>query len=337
MRVAGALSLALALAACGKKHERRPEVMPVAVADVAAGAAPAPAAPAVAAEPAAVVAPPGCTLTAQTWRFPAPGRVIAIGDVHGDLAATRRALRLGGLVDDGDHWAGGATWVVQTGDVFDRGDDEQAIVDLFERLEGEARAAGGRFVWLLGNHELMNTALDLRYVTPGGFKDFEDVPGLDLAAFAEVPAPARARVAALSPGGPYARVLAGQNVVAVVGDSAFVHGGIVPGVAPTLDVDQLATRCWLDGHGEMPSLLERSDGPVWDRSFGGESVDCARLDRALAEVGAARMVIGHTVQPDGISSACDGRVWRIDVGLARYYGGPTQVLELTAAGPRVLK
>jgi hypothetical protein len=49
------------------------------------------------------------------------------------------------------------------------------------------------------------------------------------------------------------------------------------------------------------------------------------------------MVVGHTVQPHGITSACDGTLWRIDVGLATYYGGPIQVLELVpGAPPRVV-
>ncbi|HVV83448.1 MAG TPA: metallophosphoesterase [Kofleriaceae bacterium] len=271
------------------------------------------------------------------WRFPAVPRVIAFGDVHGDLGAVRRAMKLAKVLDDADHWSGGTTWVVQTGDVLDRGDDEQAIIDLFERLEGEARAAGGRFVWLLGNHELMNPAGDMRYTTRGGFHDFEDVPGLPLDRFANVPEAARARVAALAPGGPYAKILSGQTVVAVVGDTAFVHGGLVPGVAAELDADQRATRCWLAGQGPPPDILDRQDGPVWDRSEAGDDVDCARLDTALAELGVNRLVVGHTVQAAGITSACDDRVWRIDVGLSRYYGGPTQVLEITSAGAHVLR
>jgi hypothetical protein len=44
---------------------------------------------------------------------------------------------------------------------------------------------------------------------------------------------------------------------------------------------------------------------------------------------AKRMVVGHTVQRGGITSACDDRVWRIDVGLSRFYGGDTEVLEIT--------
>ena len=35
----------------------------------------------------------------------------------------------------------------------------------------------------------------------------------------------------------------------------------------------------------------------------------------------------------GITSACDGAVWRIDVGLARHYNGPIQVLELVDGKP----
>lgn len=95
-------------------------------------------------------------------------RIVAIGDVHGDLQATRAALRLAGAIDEQDHWVGGNLTVVQTGDQLDRGEDEQAILDLFDALGEEAAAAGGAFYPLLGNHELMNAKGDLRYVTEGG-------------------------------------------------------------------------------------------------------------------------------------------------------------------------
>jgi hypothetical protein len=324
-RVTATLALtALLGAACSRDQPRRaPEQAP-------AAAAPAPA-----------VAPAGCQLADVPARRPAAARVVAIGDLHGDLAAARAALRAGGVIDDKDAWTGGTTVVVQTGDILDRGDDEQAIIDLFERLETEAAAAGGAVVWLLGNHELMNAAGDLRYVTRGGYADFEDVAGLDTSdtgALADVPARERARVAAFRPGGPYARILAGQNTVAIVGDTVFAHGGLYGPWAGKLDEINRTDRCWLAGAGDPPAAAEADDGPVWTRAYGMPEADCDAARAALAELGVRRMVVGHTPQPAGVTSACDGLVWRIDVGLARYYGGPIEVLELIPdVEPRVLR
>lgn len=108
-------------------------------------------------------------------------RIIAIGDIHGDLEAAKAALRLGGAIDAEDKWIGGALTVVQTGDILDRGDDEDRIMDLFRRIRTEAEAVGGAVHVLNGNHELMNAYLDFRYVTDGGFQDFEDLVEIDLA------------------------------------------------------------------------------------------------------------------------------------------------------------
>ena len=55
----------------------------------------------------------------------------------------------------------------------------------------------------------------------------------------------------------------------------------------------------------------------------------------MAAMGVKRIVVGHTVQSQGINSVCDGAVWRIDVGLAKHYQGPIQVLEVYPT-PRVI-
>src|SRR5580700_4901918 len=60
---------------------------------------------------------------------PASGRIVAIGDLHGDLDHARRALRLAGAIDVQDQWTGGRLVVVQTGDEIDRGDDDRSILD----------------------------------------------------------------------------------------------------------------------------------------------------------------------------------------------------------------
>ncbi len=271
-------------------------------------------------------------------RFPAPARLVALGDVHGDLQATQRALRLAGAIDAQDRWRGGALVVVQTGDQLDRGDDEQAILDLFERLREEAAAAGGAFHALNGNHEFMNAAGDLRYVTPGGFSDFADVEGLGLDApsLSKLPAEARPRAAALAPGGPYARLLARRNTVVLVGSTVFAHGGVLPRHVPSgvADLERLNAdvRAWLRGGGGAATVRDQvmdPEGVVWTRVYARDDAEaCALLAQALSRLSVERMVVGHTVQKSGITSACDQRVWRIDVGMAAHYGGQVQVLEI---------
>jgi len=277
---------------------------------------------------------PSCTIAPLPLRRPAAGRLVAIGDLHGDLGGTRAALRAAGAIDDHDRWVGGELVVVQTGDVLDRGDDEHAILDLIARLEVEARAAGGAFVFLLGNHELMNAAGDFRYVTPAGLHAFDDVPHAGAPARARVPEQLRGRVAALAPGGSYARRLAQHAVIAIVGDTVFAHAGVLGDwVTHVDDVNQTA-RCWMDGQAsEPPRALTSDDSPVWTRAAGTPAVDCVQVSAALAALQVKRMVVGHTVQDHGITSACDGTLWRIDVGLAGLYGGPIEVLELVPGAP----
>ena len=82
-------------------------------------------------------------------------RIVAVGDLHGDFENFVSILKEPkvGLVDEGLHWIGGRTHLVQIGDMLDRGDRAKDILDLLMRLEKEAAAAGGMVHVLLGNHE----------------------------------------------------------------------------------------------------------------------------------------------------------------------------------------
>jgi hypothetical protein len=271
----------------------------------------------------------------------APERLIAFADVHGDLSATRSVLKLSGLIDESDAWIGGSTVVVQTGDQLDRGDDEQAILDLFETLSAQAWAAGGAFYPLLGNHETMNVGLDLRYVTDGGFADFADTE-FDPAdpQISAYPEEQRGRVAAFRPGGPYAQILAGHNLTMMVGDTVFVHGGILPDHATAgLATINAEVQAWMRGEASEPNQWTHSDAaPVWTRGYsdGPDESDCATLIETLEILGATRMVVGHTVQTTA-NPACDGKVWRMDVGMANYYGGSPAALEIVGESVTLLQ
>ena len=275
--------------------------------------------------------------------LPGVERIVAIGDLHGDRQALDRALRLAGAVDEAGRWVGGKLVVVITGDMIDRGDDDRGVLDAVAALRTTAAAAGGAVVPLLGNHELLNVAGELRYVSPVSLRQFADVPGLDLSAPAiqARPAAEQERAAAFAPGGPYAHQLSPYNLVQIVGDTLFVHGGVLPhhvrGGLPELN-DRV--RRWLRGLVASPrEIVEERDSPAWLRIYSYETGrgDCQLLKEVLRMLSLRRMVVGHTTQKTGISPACDGLVWRIDTGLSRHYRGPLQVLEIEGEKVRVLE
>lgn len=299
----------LALSACDKKAPEPPHEVPMPTTNVAPKAAP--------------------KLTVH----PAVDRLVAIGDLHGDLAATRRALKLAGAIDDKDEWKGGSLVVVQTGDQIDRGDDDRAILDLFDTLAEKAKKAGGEVLALSGNHEIMNSMADFRYVTPGGFQAFHDSDA--------TPPSEKGRTTAFAPGGPYAKKLATRPVVAAVGDTVFVHGGVLPKHV-AYGLDRMNTEIGEFFSGKVsapPKIVVSEDGPVWTRMYSASTgqEECEVLAATLKSLGAARMVVGHTVQRGGISPACDDKVYRIDTGMSRFYQGPVEVLAIEKGVPRILK
>ncbi len=263
---------------------------------------------------------------------PAPPRLVAMGDLHGDYDSMIDGLQLAGLIDETGEWIGGKTVLVQVGDQLDRGDGERRILHYLEDLAEAAAEVGGAVYPLLGNHETMNVRLDLRYVTTGGFAEFADLaPFVTDELLRQYPRAEQGRVAAFRPGGPYARLLAGHNVVMVVGETVFVHGGVLPSMARYgLDRVNAEVQSWFRGERVRPDYLSGEDSPVWSRHYSSETTaaDCALLLEALEAIPAERMVVAHTVQDEGINAACEGRVWRVDVGLSDYYGGRTAILEI---------
>lgn len=283
-------------------------------------------------------------------------RVIALGDFHGDLAKARAAMRLGGLIDSTDHWAGGTTVAVQVGDQLDRGGDEIAILLLLERLKAEAAAAGGVFSVLNGNHETMSAMGQFRYASADGLADFRRWKrwytwGQQAKAGCGIHTPplrrpsdrihpnAHARYQALAHGGPLAtRFLAPQQTVVAVDGSLFVHGGMLPEHA-RLGFDHInhAVSRWLRGKkgasAAAKPLVRGKDSLVWSRHFGHEraaNCDCELLRETLEVTGMDRMVVGHTIQQNGITTACGDAVLRVDVGLSKgCIDGRPQVLEIT--------
>jgi hypothetical protein len=266
---------------------------------------------------------------------PAAGRVVAIGDLHADIGVARRAFRLAGAINEKDEWIGRSLTVVQLGDIIGRSDDDRQVLDFIFDIRRKAEAGGGKVHVLIGNHEVMGGRVDNQAVGTNPFPAFEGLPGLNLndPRLRILPPRERARGAALMAGGTYARRLAEFPAVLRLGGTVFAHGGVVPRWA-RYGIDKIneEVRQWLMGRTPEPDSatgVDDGDRVMWTRQFSSavDDRDCAELQESLAILGAKRMVVAHTVHPR-ITPRCDNKVWAIDVGMSRYYGGDMEVLEI---------
>ena len=83
-------------------------------------------------------------------------RLIAIGDLHGDLEQATKLLKLCNIIDDSLSWNTSNTILIQTGDIVDRGPNSIEIYKLFNSLRSQAVEYNSLVFQLLGNHEINN-------------------------------------------------------------------------------------------------------------------------------------------------------------------------------------
>jgi len=218
----------------------------------------------------------------QNSYFPKVEKLVAIGDIHGDLSVAIKALKLAGVIDlkvsnnikniDNIKWTGGSTVVVQLGDQIDRvrpsklvndlctkhddqlNQDEGSdlkIICLFENLNEQALKAGGALFSILGNHELMNVDGDFRYVSPKEFREFGMFFKEPIKNKSEYPYGYESRKRVFAPGGTLSKRLSNSRYsILQVGSWVFVHGGITSGIANDYTIDHINTiiHKWLLGN-----------------------------------------------------------------------------------------
>jgi hypothetical protein len=284
--------------------------------------------------------------------LPPVRRIIAIGDLHGDFRALLRCLRLAKVIDGNRAWTGGDTVVVQLGDQVDSKcrpntgtcekdevGDELKILKFVDALHVAAQKSNGAVYSLLGNHELMNVMGNLNYSSAENLVSFGGAQG---------------RMNKFAPSGEIAVYLAcNRNSIMKIGDYIFVHGGLLPKKARqyTLENINKIIREYLLGHKQqqdpdVQDLLVGQESPFWTRMFsdllsGNSAAACDTLNETVEYLKVKGMVVGHTVQPRGINSGCQGQIWRTDVALSRSFGGSShhkikiQVLEILHNGQAI--
>lgn len=280
--------------------------------------------------------------------FTGVARIVAVGDVHGDLGQFERVLASAGVLDANGRWSGGRTHLVQLGDVPDRGPDTSAIIELLMRLEKEARRAGGRVHALIGNHEAMNVVGDLRFVHPGEYAALVDkrsgerrrrylevyVAALEaqgqavvvddefMAAFdARFPPGWIEHRTLWEAGGRYARWIAKHNAVIRINDVLFAHGGLNPHVPhqPLKQINRDIRRALRKTN--IPFLME-NDNTLWYRglALNDAETEVEALEALLTFHDAARIVVAHSPTRGAVTPRLGGRVILADVGLSAHYG-----------------
>lgn len=226
----------------------------------------------------------------------APEKLLAISDLEGNYAHAVKFLQTHGVIDDDGHWIWGKGHLVFVGDIVDRGSAVTETLWMIRRLEKEAQDAGGQVHYVLGNHEAMVMAGDLRYVhlkyhfaAQQYGVTYDDLHGAN----SEI-----------------GRWLRSKNAVVRVGDFLFVHGGY----SPTLDVEKIdpdrlnemvrsrlgAIRINAKTVGEDPAGHRL--GPFWYRGYfprysnewGGLPSD-EQMQSILDRHQAKHVVVGHTV------------------------------------------
>lgn len=281
---------------------------------------------------------PVATLVAET-----PRRVVALGDLHGDISVLWAELCASECINDEGHWIGGETSVVQVGDFLDRGGrvdsrgrsvslrsknprEELDIMQYVYALDREAQQAGGSVIMLSGNHEYMNFAGDFSCTTEvtnegwGGIEGRRQsfTPGSQLASYFEARHPA----------------------ILKLGQLVFVHGGLG---APCADSDAdgfdkyalQVNGAWarfLSGRiQELPDCVEEVlfSRRVSDH-FQGSEEECESVSQELfRRVGLgpeAVLCVGHTPQvrgyqpTAGVNGVCGKSMWRLDVAASAAFG-----------------
>ncbi|KAL6302428.1 Metallo-dependent phosphatase [Sparassis latifolia] len=295
-------------------------------------------------------------------------RIVAVGDLHGDFPNAQTVLQMAGVVDHNGNWTGAVDFLVQTGDIIDRGDDTIKLFLWMERLRDEAHAAGGTVLSHLGNHEWMNVIGDWRYVYPSEITTFGSVAarqkmlttgriGKSWASNYTTASRLPLHPAVGDPNTDYDPSTASAfDVPTPLSHTAisFVHGGLAPSYP---DLAPFPSRINELSHSLLQKLQQRTppphppnpypgmpaeateaerrlydtDGPLWYRGWasGPEEQVCAQVDGVLQKTGTRRMIMGHTPDFQNIVSRCKGKIIIIDTGISHAYGGTLSALSIT--------
>ena len=255
-------------------------------------------------------------LSYELTLYDMPPTLVAISDIEGNFGPFRTLLQAAGVVDQHLNWSFGEGHLVLTGDFLDRGNMVTEVLWLIYKLEWEAWQEGGQVHFILGNHETMNLQGDIRYVHPKYNKSAE-LMGKEL----------KDLFADNTELGQWLRT---KNVVEKIGNLLFVHAGIsdyMHELDLSLDEINNKARPVLDqsiyNDKDTRIIMSARYGPLWYRGYYQGSGVPEAVDKTREVFGVDKIITGHTVVADQISTHYDGKVINIDT---RHSEGQSEAL-----------
>lgn len=239
--------------------------------------------------------------------YPMPEKLFVLSDIEGEFNAFRSLLLASHIIDEQYNWTFGKGHLVICGDLFDRGLQVPEYIWLLYSLEQKAKAKGGYVHVVLGNHDVMNLSGDFRYVQPK-YLESAKLMGMDYKDF-------YAKDTELG------RWLRSKNTLEKIGGLLFLHGGISPEINKqkwTLEQINVLARPYYDQKKAMVpdslKVLFAKDALFWYRGYFVEpKITHAQLQETLDHFKAKRIVVGHTIVADTVSTHFDGKVIAVDV------------------------
>ncbi len=256
----------------------------------------------------------------MVYEYPHAGRVIVIGDMHGDIKRFKMILEDAKIINDDLEWIAEPpnTIIVQLGDQVDslnRMPDahEWEVLEDFNMLyftnslDNIASIKGGRVMSLIGNHELMNVIGNFSYVSAKS-----NVPG---------------RIEYFKPQGTLSAILAKRPLVLKIGELFFCHACIKRKHLEIFEahhkdvgyINDLWSEFMTNGKMNIndkeifDKIILDMDGILWTRQFDNDD----DLTHVLETLGCQYIFVGHTAVQN--IQLVNNKIWLTDTGISRAF------------------
>jgi hypothetical protein len=259
--------------------------------------------------------------TFNAYEYPAAERIVVIGDLHGDIKRLKTILIDAEVINDSLEWVANPphTMVVQIGDQVDSANrdpnfkdwevlDDVQMIHFTNSLDNIAKTRGGRFISLIGNHELMNVIGNFSYVSAKSNDEH--------------------RYRNFMPKGTLSPIIGNRQLVLKIGQLFFCHAGIKKLHLDVLHASNkpisylndiwkqfvLTNQLNQEDKNIFDTVILGMDGILWTRNID----EIGEFNNVLERLGCSYVFVGHT-PVNGIQLMHE-RLWLTDTGISRAFG-----------------